>query len=177
MNPLDQLADIAMPETVSMWPLAWGYWLVIALAIAIFTWIIIWAAKAINHNKVKKQAIKRIENLDLNDPYFCHQVQVVLKQTCLHYFPMLNPNVHTSAMHSANWQQNLLSTYRGKNQQDLEEANAHIFASLYQAPERLTTAGSAKVSQRNQSTKNAVIDWLSTSIPKRRAPSSEASYV
>lgn len=32
-NPLDALRDIHLPDAASWWPLAWGYWLVLALCI------------------------------------------------------------------------------------------------------------------------------------------------
>ena len=35
-NPLDQLADIHLPDPVSWWPLAPGWWMLLGLAVSIF---------------------------------------------------------------------------------------------------------------------------------------------
>ena len=37
-NPLDQLRDIHLPEPISWWPLAPGWWLLIIIALALMVW-------------------------------------------------------------------------------------------------------------------------------------------
>jgi len=40
MNPLDQLRDIHLPDSVQWWPLAIGWWLVIGLLLAVILWFV-----------------------------------------------------------------------------------------------------------------------------------------
>ena len=59
-DPLAQLRDIHLPETVGLWPLAPGWWLLIALIIgALVTGIIYWRRRY-QSNAFKRQAINHI---------------------------------------------------------------------------------------------------------------------
>lgn len=49
MNPLDQLRDIHLPESVNWWPLAIGWWLLAGLLLTVL--VLIW----VRFNKTKQQ--------------------------------------------------------------------------------------------------------------------------
>ena len=86
MNPLDQLADIQIPSEVSVWPLAWGYWVIIAVAICVIIAATVLIFKHLSWHKLKRQALIELSNIDVNQAYFEHKLQVVLKSVCAHYF-------------------------------------------------------------------------------------------
>lgn len=60
-DPLAQLKDIHLPETVAWWPLAWGWWLVIGLLlVALITGFVLWLRHR-RHNRYRHQALARLE--------------------------------------------------------------------------------------------------------------------
>ena len=115
MNPLDQLADITQPNGVSMWPLAWGYWLALGLIIAIIAFGIIAFVKYRNKRKLKRESIQALAQLDINSEYYAHRVQVIMKSLCSHYLPLSS----SAQMHGKQWQSLVLFVYQGKDTQRL----------------------------------------------------------
>ena len=66
-SPLDQLADIHLPDGVSWWPLAPGWWILLALAILLALGFFIWRSrKARNH-------YRRVAQQELADIYRAYQ--------------------------------------------------------------------------------------------------------
>jgi hypothetical protein len=65
MNPdlLAQLKDIKTPEPVGHWPLAWGWWLVIAIAVICVLFTSYWLFKQYQHRSAKRQALKLLHQL------------------------------------------------------------------------------------------------------------------
>jgi len=57
-GPLSQLADIHLPDPVSFWPLAPGWWLLIALGVVLCIWLIIRALRKLVWRK-RLQAAQR----------------------------------------------------------------------------------------------------------------------
>lgn len=87
MNPLNQLADITPPDAVSLWPLAWGYWvLIIVLLLVLVSTAVLWR-KYRQHVSVQQYSLNSIQALDDGDVYFSHKVQVLLKRFFAHYYP------------------------------------------------------------------------------------------
>jgi hypothetical protein len=78
---LENLADISVGQTPSMWPLAWGWWVLIAL-ITVLLAIIIWQAiEFVRKRKVKRRALKAIANIEEHD---ISGIQGHVWQTFLH---------------------------------------------------------------------------------------------
>lgn len=159
MNPLDQLADIQIPSDVSIWPLAWPYWVLIGFGVAVIIYIATLFVKRRKWNKVKRQTLESLQQIDPSTPYFEHKLQVMIKNVCAHYFnertEIRNKTLHTSA-----WQAFLLECYQGKNVEQLKQSLAQINASLY----------ANNVSEKtlsNLDLKNCIIDWLNTSIKRK----------
>jgi hypothetical protein len=63
-NPLDQLRDIHLPEPISWWPLAPGWWFVIILVIGIFVWLSLTLVKRNRLNLYRRQAIAKLNMID-----------------------------------------------------------------------------------------------------------------
>lgn len=59
MNPdlLAQLKDIQTPGQVGQWPLAWGWWVLITIALLLLISLIIYLVKRHKHRFAKRQAL------------------------------------------------------------------------------------------------------------------------
>ena len=92
-DPLAQLRDIHMPEAVSIWPPAPGWWL---LAIVIIVGITYLTYRIIRHkrdNRYRKLALAQLAKIDLttrDSAQFLQQLNRLLKQTALAAAPTTN---------------------------------------------------------------------------------------
>ncbi|MFQ3251363.1 MAG: hypothetical protein ACI9O6_003210 [Glaciecola sp.] len=87
---LENLADISVGQTPSMWPLAWGWWVLIAL-ITVLLAIIIWQAiEFVRKRKVKRRALKAIANIEEHDVKSLQKLHAILRSAIIHYFPSEN---------------------------------------------------------------------------------------
>lgn len=81
-NTLD-LNDIHVPEQISNYPIAYGWWLLAALLITLAIIAIIKFRKNNQRNKIKKQALiqlKNTPNMSINE------ITALLKWAAMHYF-------------------------------------------------------------------------------------------
>lgn len=112
-TPSLPLKDLYLPDAISWWPLAPGWWILLALVvIAIF--VVIYAARKywIN-NKTKRQtrellhaAFKQWQS-DQNDDLYFQQINTVLKRYCRHEFP------HAVSLSGQHWIDFLNDTSKG----------------------------------------------------------------
>ncbi|ACV27392.1 DUF4381 domain-containing protein [Kangiella koreensis] len=85
---LEQLRDIHLPDDVSWWPLAIGWWVVLAIIIAVITLLI---AKAIVQQRRKRYArfalieLEDIKHSDNKD--WLIQTHQIMRRASLCYFP------------------------------------------------------------------------------------------
>ena len=64
MNPLDQLRDIHLPETVAWWPIAVGWWLLAIIFLMILA-LLVWRYKQKKaHRHTVKLALKSLSDLE-----------------------------------------------------------------------------------------------------------------
>ncbi len=83
MNPLDQLKDIHLPQDVSIWPLAWPWW-VLGAAILI---CIILGFYLRHKNRWRKLALQQLNLINTQDKNLCiRQCNRLLKQVALSRF-------------------------------------------------------------------------------------------
>jgi len=87
MNPLDQLADISTPQTVSIWPLAWGYWVLIVTGLFLIISLFVLWRRYRAHYAAKKLALSQLNRIDASDTYFAHKVQLTIRQFVKSYHP------------------------------------------------------------------------------------------
>ncbi|MCL1141609.1 DUF4381 domain-containing protein [Shewanella gaetbuli] len=86
-SPLEQMHDIALPETVSSLPIAPGYWILLAAILIVFTALL---AKWLKHKKYhapRKAALKLLTEMDVQSASFAADVNSLLKRTALTYLP------------------------------------------------------------------------------------------
>ena len=84
MNPNDLMEafkDVQVPAETSWWPLAWGWWLVIILALVLLIALGRYIYQHKKFNAFKKQIIKQ-----LKPSLSTKQTAVLLKQLAMHYY-------------------------------------------------------------------------------------------
>ncbi len=93
MDPLAQLRDIHTPEPVGWWPLAWGWWLLIALllgAAALCLWLL-WRRR--RANRYRRQALLELDVLGRHFRHhgdrarYLQDLSVLLRRTALSAAP------------------------------------------------------------------------------------------
>jgi hypothetical protein len=84
---LQSLADISLGQTPSIWPLAWGWWILILLVIFAIVGIYWIVARYISKHKVKRRALKAVLNMSNNEPHALSALHAVLRSSLMHYFP------------------------------------------------------------------------------------------
>ncbi len=129
MTPLDQLADIATPASVSLWPLAWGYWLLIVLLCGLLIGLTVSLFRFRSKRHEKYNAVAALASINPQTPYFAHKVQVVMKTLCAHYLP----HEASKTLYGSAWQSLLLSVYKGKQLAEVEHAIIMLQNCLYTA--------------------------------------------
>ncbi|MBF7073268.1 DUF4381 domain-containing protein [Glaciecola sp. MH2013] len=104
-NPLSQLADISTGQSVSLWPLAWGWWLLIAIAVSVFI-ISAWQLQRyVARRRVKRLALKAISKLVPEIQSTAKELHGILRWACIQYFPEHN----VASLYGEKWAQFLSS--------------------------------------------------------------------
>lgn len=91
-SPLDQLADIHLPDAVSWWPLAPGWWALLALFVVGCIALLLWRHR-LKQNQYRKLAQQQLDSIynnfqNTNDASaFLHEVSVLLRRTALTAYP------------------------------------------------------------------------------------------
>lgn len=137
MNPLDQLHDIQVSEHVSSWPLAWGWWVLLTLAVIGLASLIIGFVRRYQANRFRRAAIAHLKELDKAQPEALHvEVNKTLKSVVRHYFSRDS----VSSLHGTQWQQFLLSRVKPSVAEKLKDDLSHIQAVMYQPTEQVSRA-------------------------------------
>lgn len=86
---LSQLKDIQTPENIGNWPLAWGWWVIIAVCCVLITIALITTYLYLKKRKAKKQALKLLTQLqpERNPIKTVQAINNVLKRVMLAYCP------------------------------------------------------------------------------------------
>ncbi|GAB2690328.1 DUF4381 domain-containing protein [Aliiglaciecola aliphaticivorans] len=154
MNPLDQLADIQLPQEVSIWPLAWGWW-ISAIFVLIAVMAIVYATRRYMLNRqAKKAALAELSAIDLKQKKAISQINIVLKRAALSYFPA----DYIAPLHGPQWSAFLISQLSPKQQQRLESQLQGLVNSLYQDAPSISA---------EQAFSTAKV-WLSSGLPPKR---------
>jgi len=77
---IEQLKDIALPAEPGLWPLAIGWWLLIAVSL-----IILFVAARQLTRYIKRWSIKRLALNKLDQCTSCDEINQLLKQVAIHY--------------------------------------------------------------------------------------------
>lgn len=116
-DPLTQLKDIHLPEAISWWPLAPGWYVLIALGLCLITIITYQLFKKYAHALAKKQALKLLAHYqkqyqqEHNVPLSSAKVTELLRRVALVYFP----REQVASLQGEAWLQFLNQTGKGTN--------------------------------------------------------------
>ncbi len=85
-NPaLASLQDIQTPTEIGLWPIAYGYWILIAIALISSIAIFVYLSKRRKHNAAKRAALLALAELDLQAANYITNVSAVLKRAAMSY--------------------------------------------------------------------------------------------
>lgn len=101
-DPLAQLRDIHLPDAVSAWPPAPGWWLLTALLLALLIAGLYWLRSIIRRNRYRRMALKQLNALATTSTGTAEQLQQInqlLKQTAL----AARPATDIAALNGEQW--------------------------------------------------------------------------
>lgn len=141
----ETLVDVQLPTAVSIWPLAWGWWVVIGLSILLPISSFILIRYVQKKNQLKKQALGSLQQLtsnwstsqDISD----QQLQALsqwLRQICLTQIKQQSADNQDTSINVANltqqqWRQHLLQA----SQYPIDESWLYVFSEgIYQPQQR-----------------------------------------
>ena len=127
MDPLAQLKDIHIPQGVDWWPLAWGWWILALLTVALLCYAVYALVRHIRFNRARREAIALHKTLEANEQYPAKANQL-LKRVTLHYFDA----THSAAAFGTAWQSLLLNCLADKHQQKAKPGLELLCNSTYQ---------------------------------------------
>jgi hypothetical protein len=98
-SPLDQLADIHLPGTVSWWPLAVGWWILALLVVIILTLVILWRKRQLKrryrqHAATLLQTAYSQYQTDGHSSIYLQQLSELLRRVArTSYGKIFNPSI------------------------------------------------------------------------------------
>lgn len=141
-SPLDQLADIHLPDGVSWWPLAPGWWILLALLVSAIIGFFIWRHRQQqNHYRVIAQqelsAIYAHYQQANNAAEYLHAVSVLLRRTALTAYPH-SFNASIKGKEWLNWLDSVCPTLNEKFSGELGQS---LLTSAYQKNPQINASG------------------------------------
>lgn len=126
-DPLAQLRDIHTPEPVGAWPLAWGWWCVIALLLVVAGYGIYRYIRYRRRQRPRREALRQLAAISVGDDDWPRQLNNLLKRVALVYYP---PS-HVAALYGDQWQQFLINALPARKasraQPGLQQLNAQRY--------------------------------------------------
>jgi len=151
MDPLAQLSDIHLPANVHSYPIAPGWWILIAIVLALSIYGTIKLRHYFFKRKVQKIALKK-----LSSSSEVSATVTLLKWAALQYFP----RTQVANLTGDAFKDFLISTLPIKHQQKFVELSEQYFISVYH---RNT------ISKTSVEFSSAAKLWLSHALPPKKA--------
>ncbi|RUO32195.1 DUF4381 domain-containing protein [Aliidiomarina sedimenti] len=143
------LHDIADTYSVSWWPLAWGWWVLIALLIVLLGGVCFWLIQ-----RARQRRGMRLLRAQLKHPLpSLSAVNLTLKQAALLYYP----RQQIAALHSEQWQAFLLEQLPPHKQAAFAPRFNQFQAVQYQPHDAATVAAYQQL----------IADWASAAWPPK----------
>lgn len=128
MNPLDQLKDVHLPDPVSWWPLALGWWIVIVISLVAIIGLISWYVMQHKRSAAKRAALRELSSISPHDTHWQAQVNELVKRVALCYFPQNQ----IAGLHSEQWTDFLACHLPNDKQAQFRRAFGQMQHALYQ---------------------------------------------
>jgi len=160
LDPLAQLKDIQLPEQINNYPVAPGWWLLLALVITLLIWAVIALLKYRKIRKDKNSALAHLDFLKKNDNENCADYIAIIKWAALQYFP----RVEVASLYGKQFQQFLLSVLPEKQQAQFKQLPLDIFDNIYKEFNN---------SEHLSDLQQATYHWLSHALPPIEKPPME----
>ncbi|WP_218354585.1 DUF4381 domain-containing protein [Alteromonas lipotrueiana] len=125
---LAQLKDIQIPETVSYWPLAWGWWVVIFTVLTAAVILTVWLLRQRRFNAARRQALHELNHIGVEADDWPSQINQLLKRTAISYYPA--PKL--AGLYGQRWTQFLLKQLKPSHQTQAANDLGHLQSMLYQ---------------------------------------------
>ena len=127
-NPL-ALKDIHLPEQISNYPIAYGWWILAALVLLTAVLIVIKFKQHTKRNQIKKQALIQLKNnVGINNS----ELISLLKWAAMHYFS----RNELAKLYGESLRQFLLMQLPEKHQMRFTELSEQAFKSQYQSDDQ-----------------------------------------
>lgn len=155
MNPLEQLKDIHLPQQISNWPPAIGWWLVALLIIVTVTLTIKWIKHRRSQRLAMRQALLQLKQVQHTDADWPLQLNSILKRLCISYFPQQD----CASLYEKQWLNFLSDKLPAKKQKHFSDSYGLLLETLF--------SGSAH--QLSFDTLQPIIkQWITTSLPPKK---------
>ena len=89
-DPLAELRDIHLPDAISWWPLAPGWWLLITISLVAIVYICAMLLKGYNERLYRRQALQKIHQIQGHDQQHLIALFEILKQVANSAYPQRN---------------------------------------------------------------------------------------
>ncbi len=99
-DPLAQLRDIHLPDAISAWPPAPGWWILLILVLTLLALSIYFGRSHLRRNRYRKYALQQLNELEqTNTSHYLQQLNRLLKQTAM----AANPSTEIAGLSGQQW--------------------------------------------------------------------------
>ncbi|AWL12395.1 hypothetical protein HMF8227_01925 [Saliniradius amylolyticus] len=125
---MPELRDIHLPEPVSFWPPAPGWWLLALLAFALLTFAVLAIRRWRRRRQAQRQAKALLAQIDWQGDQWPRELNSLLKRAAMAYFPLND----VASLHSGQWREFLCQGLADKQREAFLEDYARLQTQLYQ---------------------------------------------
>ena len=154
-----ELKDIHVPEQISNFPIAYGWWMLTAFIIVLITVSVLKIRKHKRHNAIKKQALKLLAN---SQEHSIEDTIALLKWSAMHYFS----RAELAKLFGDSLQHYLLSKLPTKHRDNFSVLSEQAFMNQYKTPVDNDDDNSDDGSSNEKFTQAAKL-WLTYALPPK----------
>ncbi len=148
VSPLDQLADIHLPDSVSWWPIAPGWWILLTLLIITLIGCFIWhRRKQQNYYRVIAQqelaAIYTQYQQTQDAAAYLHSLSVILRRTAITAYP----HTFNASIKGTDWLNWLDAVCPANNEKFSGSVGHYLLSSAYQKNPQVDAAALYQLSE------------------------------
>ncbi|MFT5541349.1 MAG: hypothetical protein ACI97K_001923 [Glaciecola sp.] len=160
---LEGLADVTLGSSPSIWPLAWGWWVLIILTIVLIAALVIFVVKYRNKRRIKSRALAAIVQINESEPQALRKLHSILRAAVMHYYPAKN----VCKLHGSAWQEFLVSKAKGQKRitQQITAELMALESSLYTKNSSISIADA----------KQSVTVWVQCCLPPSKVSGNAAT--